>query len=209
MTLALNVEAPLEYARRHGLHALAVARGGEVLLQEYGGGFEADTPHALYSGTKSFWGVVALYASADGLLEPRRAGRRDDRVVAGRSVETPGYDPDAALADGGLRFRRVGSERTDLRSRARAAAARRARHAIRLRRHPVAGVRCGPRAQTRTPESDAARVPARTHPRSRRRARCELAQPQRRNAASADGRVALRRRLAGVRPLCSCESRAL
>jgi CubicO group peptidase (beta-lactamase class C family) len=68
MTLALNVEAPLEYARRHGLHALAVLRGGEVLLQEYGGGFEADTPHALYSGTKSFWGVVALYASADGLL---------------------------------------------------------------------------------------------------------------------------------------------
>lgn len=68
MTLALNVEAPLEYARRHGLHALAVARGNEVLLQEYGGGFGADTPHALYSGTKSFWGVAALYASADGLL---------------------------------------------------------------------------------------------------------------------------------------------
>jgi CubicO group peptidase (beta-lactamase class C family) len=68
MALGLNAEAAIEYARRHGLHALAVARGGEVLLQEFDAGYGPETPHALYSGTKSFWGVVALYASADGLL---------------------------------------------------------------------------------------------------------------------------------------------
>ncbi len=68
MEHALNVEAALEYARRHGLHALAIARGGELVRQEFGPGFGPETPHPLYSGTKSFWGVAALYASADGLL---------------------------------------------------------------------------------------------------------------------------------------------
>ncbi len=68
MELALNVDAALEYARGHDLHALAIARGGELLLQEFGSGFEPTTPHPLYSGTKSFWGVTALYAAADGLL---------------------------------------------------------------------------------------------------------------------------------------------
>ncbi len=58
----------LEYARKHGLRALVVARGGETLVQEYGDGSSADTAHPLYSGTKSFWGVAALYAQSDGLL---------------------------------------------------------------------------------------------------------------------------------------------
>ncbi len=30
--------------------------------------FSPDEPHALYSGTKSFWGVAALFAQDDGLL---------------------------------------------------------------------------------------------------------------------------------------------
>src|SRR5262249_40543269 len=37
--------------------------------QEYAGGFRADSPHPLYSGTKSFWGVAAIYAQRDGLLQ--------------------------------------------------------------------------------------------------------------------------------------------
>lgn len=60
--------AALEYAHTHGLHALVVARGGELLAQEYATGFNEETPHPIYSGTKSFWGVAALYACADGLL---------------------------------------------------------------------------------------------------------------------------------------------
>jgi CubicO group peptidase (beta-lactamase class C family) len=66
--LARDLSPALAYARKHGLHALVIARGGDLVAQEYGNGFEPDTAHPLYSGTKSFWGVAALYACADGLL---------------------------------------------------------------------------------------------------------------------------------------------
>ena len=69
MTQLLDLEATTDYARAHGLHAIIATRGDELLAQEYGDGFDARTPHALYSGTKSFWGVAALYACEDGLLQ--------------------------------------------------------------------------------------------------------------------------------------------
>jgi CubicO group peptidase (beta-lactamase class C family) len=69
MDLARDLSPALDYARAHGLHALIVARGDDLVLEEYGAGFSRETPHALYSGTKSFWGVTALYARDDGLLE--------------------------------------------------------------------------------------------------------------------------------------------
>jgi CubicO group peptidase (beta-lactamase class C family) len=68
VTKELNIEAASAYARAHGLHALLVARGEDVLAQEFGDDFGRDTPHPLYSGTKSFWGVAALRACEDGLL---------------------------------------------------------------------------------------------------------------------------------------------
>jgi CubicO group peptidase (beta-lactamase class C family) len=68
MDLVRDFSAGVTYARAHGLHALVVARGEELVVQEFGGGFEFDSPHPLYSGTKSFWGPVALAACADGLL---------------------------------------------------------------------------------------------------------------------------------------------
>jgi CubicO group peptidase (beta-lactamase class C family) len=68
------------------LQALVAMRDGEVLFGRYAAPFAADTPHALYSGTKSFWGTAALAARDDGLLsldervgdtfESWRAGRR-------------------------------------------------------------------------------------------------------------------------------------
>ncbi len=66
---AMNVEAAAEYAERHGLHALVVQRGGDIVFERYGGGYDAAKPHALYSGTKSFWGILASVAQDDGLLE--------------------------------------------------------------------------------------------------------------------------------------------
>ncbi|HEY6326385.1 MAG TPA: serine hydrolase domain-containing protein [Candidatus Cybelea sp.] len=81
----LDIEAAREYARVHGLHAMIVMRGGDVLAREFGDGFDARTPHALYSGTKSFWGVAALYARADGLLEL-------DEPIAG-TIESWRADP--------------------------------------------------------------------------------------------------------------------
>lgn len=65
----LNLEAAAAYAERHALHALLVQCGGDVVFERYGGRYDAGTPHALYSGTKSFWGVLAVAAQHDGLLD--------------------------------------------------------------------------------------------------------------------------------------------
>lgn len=65
----------LEYARKHGLDVLVIAQHGQVVGEAYGEGYDASTPHALYSGTKSFWGVAAVSAERDGIL------RLDDRVA--------------------------------------------------------------------------------------------------------------------------------
>ncbi len=53
---AVNIAAASAYAERHALEALLVQRDGETLYERYADGFDAHTAHALYSGTKSFWG---------------------------------------------------------------------------------------------------------------------------------------------------------
>jgi CubicO group peptidase (beta-lactamase class C family) len=69
MSSRLDLPAALAYARAHQLRAIVVARGGEIVAEEYGDGCDAQTAHPLYSGTKSFWGSVAMAAQEDGLLE--------------------------------------------------------------------------------------------------------------------------------------------
>jgi CubicO group peptidase (beta-lactamase class C family) len=69
MQLARDLSEATAYARKHGLAALMVARGGELVAQEYGEGCDPAAAHPLYSGTKSFWGAAAICARADGLLE--------------------------------------------------------------------------------------------------------------------------------------------
>jgi CubicO group peptidase (beta-lactamase class C family) len=61
-------EDALAYHQRHKGQALLVSRGGKMQLEEYGNDFAAVSPHALYSGTKSFWGVAALTAQREGIL---------------------------------------------------------------------------------------------------------------------------------------------
>ena len=65
----MNADAAAAYAERHALHALLVQRGDEIVFERYAGGYDAEKPHALYSGTKSFWGVLAVAAHHDGLLD--------------------------------------------------------------------------------------------------------------------------------------------
>jgi CubicO group peptidase (beta-lactamase class C family) len=70
--------------------ALVVSRAGAIIHESYADGFDASTPHALYSGTKSFWGVTALEADTEGLLD------LDERVKDGITVRmllnlTAGY----------------------------------------------------------------------------------------------------------------------
>ena len=66
--MRLNLDTATTYAQRHGLHALLVLQGDSIVAERYGDGWDASKPHALYSGTKSFWGVLAVAAEADGLL---------------------------------------------------------------------------------------------------------------------------------------------
>jgi CubicO group peptidase (beta-lactamase class C family) len=65
----MNPEAALAYAERHTLHALLIEVDGAVVFEQYANGYDATKPHALYSGTKSFWGVAAAAAHDDGLLD--------------------------------------------------------------------------------------------------------------------------------------------
>jgi CubicO group peptidase (beta-lactamase class C family) len=65
----VNADAAAAYAERHALDALLVQRGDEIVFERYAGGYDAGKPHALYSGTKSFWGVLAVAAQHDGLLD--------------------------------------------------------------------------------------------------------------------------------------------
>jgi CubicO group peptidase (beta-lactamase class C family) len=64
----MKLDAAAEYHGRHKPQALLVRRGGETLLERYDGGFDAQSAHALYSGTKSFWGVTAVRAQRERLL---------------------------------------------------------------------------------------------------------------------------------------------
>jgi CubicO group peptidase (beta-lactamase class C family) len=57
------------------LHALVISQDGQIISETYGEGHDGSTPHALYSGAKSFWGVAALAAQRDGIL------RLDERVA--------------------------------------------------------------------------------------------------------------------------------
>ncbi|MBV9103077.1 MAG: beta-lactamase family protein [Candidatus Eremiobacteraeota bacterium] len=61
--------AALAYSSRYGERALLIATPDEILEERYGAGLSPQQPHALYSGTKSFWGVLATAVRDDGLLE--------------------------------------------------------------------------------------------------------------------------------------------
>jgi CubicO group peptidase (beta-lactamase class C family) len=65
----MDTDAALAYAERHTLHALLILVDGTPVVERYANGYDAEKPHALYSGTKSFWGVTAAAAHDDGLLE--------------------------------------------------------------------------------------------------------------------------------------------
>lgn len=69
MSEAVRLEDAAQYARKHDLHALVIAHHGAIVYEEYGGGYDAHKAHALYSGAKSFWGIAALIAQSEGLLD--------------------------------------------------------------------------------------------------------------------------------------------
>ena len=64
----MDLSGAVAYAEKHELHALVVQRGASILTEVYANGQMPDSPHPLYSGTKSFWGIAALEAQREGIL---------------------------------------------------------------------------------------------------------------------------------------------
>ncbi len=81
-----------EYSATRSGHVLLILQGEEVVLEAGENGHAADEPHPLHSASESFWGLLAVAADADGLLdldEPvaltigefeRHPGKRDIRL---------------------------------------------------------------------------------------------------------------------------------
>jgi len=71
MTAALELDfaKAADYSDRHRPSALIALQDGKLRFERYAGEFDQRKPHALYSGTKSFWGAAALAASEDGFLD--------------------------------------------------------------------------------------------------------------------------------------------
>jgi CubicO group peptidase (beta-lactamase class C family) len=69
MPAGMDAEAALAYAERHTLHGLLIEVDGAIVFERYANGYDETKPHALYSGTKSFWGITAAAAHDDGLLD--------------------------------------------------------------------------------------------------------------------------------------------
>ncbi|MBT8419498.1 MAG: serine hydrolase [Gammaproteobacteria bacterium] len=63
-----NFHKAAAYSRQHGGQSFLVMRGGKIIFEDYHDADGATLPHKLASGTKSFWGVLAMAAVQDGLL---------------------------------------------------------------------------------------------------------------------------------------------
>lgn len=63
-----QIQAAAAYSEAFAGRAFLVLQDGRVIAERYAGGWGAARPHALASGTKSFTGIVAAAALADGVI---------------------------------------------------------------------------------------------------------------------------------------------
>ncbi len=63
-----SVRAAATYSRSHRGASFLVIESGRTLLEEYPDGGNRGTARRIYSGTKAFWGLAALAAAEEGLL---------------------------------------------------------------------------------------------------------------------------------------------
>jgi len=63
-----SLESAADYSEQFSGRAMLVLHEGKVVFERYANGWNADRPHPLASGTKSFTGVVAMAALNDGLI---------------------------------------------------------------------------------------------------------------------------------------------
>lgn len=69
-----SIEAAMRYSATHNGRALIIKEGGQIRYEKYYSGYSGEALH-IYSGTKSFFGVLAVMAQEDRIL------RLDDRVA--------------------------------------------------------------------------------------------------------------------------------
>lgn len=81
-------DAAQEYAAKHQPHALVIEHEGRIEVEAYAGGDAAPKSHALYSGTKSFWGVAAIAAEREGLIDLDEPVSRHLSELAGDARRT-------------------------------------------------------------------------------------------------------------------------
>lgn len=120
-----------DYSTKYSGRAVLVMHKGVVLYERYDNDWTATRPHMLASGTKSFTGVVAMFAVQDGLLtldekaadtitEWKSDERKRDITVRHLLTLSSGLDPaDAAFPTRAERagFRGQRNEITDARSK--------------------------------------------------------------------------------------------
>jgi CubicO group peptidase (beta-lactamase class C family) len=61
--------AAAQYSASHAGHVFLVLEGEELVYEAGHNGHDPRAPHALHTGTESFWGVLAVAAEQEGLLD--------------------------------------------------------------------------------------------------------------------------------------------
>lgn len=122
-----NYRRAADYSRRFKGEALVVMTGGKIVFEDYGGKGGPEIPHRLASGTKTFWGVLAMAAVQDGLLSldenvsdtitEWKADPNKSRIIVRQLLNfTSGLDPAIGLLRGKRntadKFRRILELRT-------------------------------------------------------------------------------------------------
>lgn len=64
-----NYEAAAKYSEGKKGRSLLIMKAGKVVFERYANGHDETKAHVLHSGTKSFWGVLAMVAVGEGKLK--------------------------------------------------------------------------------------------------------------------------------------------
>ncbi len=106
-----NYQAAADYSRRYQGQALIVMSKGRIVFEDYTPDSGPDRPHRLASGTKTFWGVLAVAAAQDRLLDldervadtitEWRGDPRKSRITVRQLLNfTSGLDPATSMLQG-------------------------------------------------------------------------------------------------------------
>lgn len=66
---ASQLRAAAAYSAAHAGTVFVAMQHGKVIFEDYPNGGARDLPHRIYSGTKGFWGLAALAAAEDGIID--------------------------------------------------------------------------------------------------------------------------------------------